>query len=61
MDKIQTQIRVFKSDGEMKIEVKGHHKDPAVCAGISAIMQTCELGLIALANSVNGVTIEEYK
>lgn len=61
MDKTQTQIKIFKSDGEMIIEVKGHHKDSTVCAGISAIMQTCELGLRALANSVNGVTIEEYK
>ena len=45
----------------MKIEVKGHHKDPRVCAGISAIMQTCELGLLAIANSSEEVNILEFK
>ena len=56
-----TEIKIFKADGEMKIEVKGHHKDPRVCAGISAIMQTCELGLLAIANSSEKVNILEFK
>ena len=54
---IETRIEITKADGEMIIHVKGHNKDPRVCAGISAIMQTCELGLKALANSSNSVTI----
>ena len=57
----ETRIKVFKSDGEMTIEVEGHNSDPIVCAGISAIMQTCELGLTALANSVKNVKIDIYE
>lgn len=44
-------------EGYMMIEVDGHHEEPHVCSAISAIMQTTELGLIALSNSVNNVTI----
>ena len=57
----ETRIKVFKGDGEMTIEVEGHNSDPIVCAGISAIMQTCELGLLAIANSSEEVNILEFK
>lgn len=50
-----TKIKIIKSDGRMEIIVDGHNEDAITCAGISAIMQTCELGLEALANSVNNV------
>lgn len=52
-------ITITKGDGYMSINVRGHNEDPRTCAGISAIMQTAELGLQALANSVNGVIIIE--
>lgn len=52
-------ITITKNDGYMKIEVEGHSKDPITCAGISAIMQTCEAGLERLANSVKDVIITE--
>lgn len=50
-----TKITVVQSDGYMKIEVKGHanyapHGKDIVCAGISAIVQTCALGLQAIAD-----------
>ena len=44
-ENVQTNITITKGDGEMIIHVKGHHKDHVVCAGISAIMETCRLGL----------------
>ena len=54
-----TRISITKDakEGYMMIEVDGHHEEPHVCSAISAIMQTTELGLIALSNSVNNVTI----
>lgn len=54
-----TKINITKSDGYMKIEVDGHNADNIVCAGISAIMQTCELGLKALAETTKNVIIKE--
>ena len=51
-------IKKDEKEGYMSITADGHHEDPRVCAGISAIMQTTELGLIALSNSVNNVTIK---
>ena len=55
-----TRISIIKDakEGYMMIEVDGHHEEPHVCSAISAIMQTTELGLIALSNSVNNVTIK---
>lgn len=52
-------ITITKGDGYMSINVRGHNEDSITCAGISAIMQTAELGLQALANSVNNVIIIE--
>lgn len=54
-----TKINIVKDakEGYMMIEVDGHHEEPHVCSAISAIMQTTELGLIALSNSVNNVKI----
>ena len=43
----------------MNIEVHGHNDDSITCAGISAIIQTCELGLKALAESRKNVIIKE--
>ena len=51
-------IRKDEKEGYMMIEVDGHHEEPHVCSAISAIMQTTELGLIALSNSVDNVTIK---
>ena len=45
----------------MNIEVHGHNEDSITCAGISAIIQTCELGLKALAESRKNVIIKEYE
>lgn len=54
-----TKINIVKDavKGYMKIEVIGHHEEPTVCSAISAIMQTTEVGLETLSNSVNNVTI----
>lgn len=54
-----TKVMIVKGNGYMRIVADGHHKDPIVCSGISAIMQTCELGLKAIADSYDGVKIEE--
>ena len=43
----------------MSIDVLGHNDDPIICAGISAIMQTAELGLKSLAIDEESVIIEE--
>lgn len=57
-----TKINIVKGDGYMKIEIDGHNEDNITCAGISAIIQTCELGLKALAESGKNVIIkEEYE
>ena len=57
-----TKINITKGDGYMKIEIDGHNEDSITCAGISAIIQTCELGLKALAESGKNVIIkEEYE
>lgn len=53
-----TDITITKSDGEMTIHVKGHHYDHIVCAGISAVMETCRLGLTAISNSEKDVRIK---
>ena len=42
MVKEGTTIIIVKGDGKMSINVEGHHPEPIVCAGISAIMQTAE-------------------
>lgn len=57
--KRETIITITKGDGYREIRVEGHHDDPIVCAGLSAIIETAELGLKALANSTNNVTITE--
>lgn len=54
-------ITIVKDNGYMMIEVDGHNDDPIVCAGISAIMQTAELGLKALAESYDGVIIKDIE
>ena len=57
-----TKINITKGDGYMKIEVDGHNEDSIICAAISAIVQTCELGLKALAETTKNVIIkEEYE
>ena len=58
-----TKINIVKDvkEGYMMIEVDGHHEEPHVCSAISAIMQTTELGLIALSNSVNNVKIKVHE
>lgn len=56
-----TKINITKGDGYMNIEVHGHNDDSITCAGISAIIQTCELGLKALAESRKNVIIKEYE
>lgn len=58
-ENVQTNITITKGDGEMIIHVKGHHKDHVVCAGISAIMETCRLGLTAVSRTEKGVKITE--
>lgn len=55
----QTTITIVKGDGYREICVKGHNDDPIICSALSAIVETAELGLKALANSTNGVTIIE--
>ena len=55
----KTKITITKKDGYMSIEVDGHNNDPIICAGISAIMQTTELGLKSLAIGEESVIIEE--
>lgn len=55
----KTKITITKKDGYMSIEVDGHNNDPIICAGISAIMQTTELGLKSLAIGEENVIIEE--
>ena len=54
-----TKINIVKGDGYMSIEIDGHNEDSITCAGISAIIQTCELGLKALAESGKNVIIKE--
>lgn len=56
-----TKINITKGDGYMNIEVHGHNEDNITCAGISAIIQTCELGLKALAEGRKNVIIKEYE
>ena len=56
-----TKINITKGDGYMNIEVHGHNEDSITCAGISAIIQTCELGLKALAENRKNVIIKEYE
>jgi hypothetical protein len=56
-----TKINITKGDGYMNIEVHGHNEDNITCAGISAIIQTCELGLKALAENRKNVIIKEYE
>ena len=59
MKKKGNKITIVKGDGFMQITVEGHNKDPKICAGISAIMQTTEAGLELLADSVDSVTIKK--
>ena len=59
MKKGKTDIYIVKGNGYMKVEIEGHNKDSITCAGISAIIQTCELGLKALAESRENVIINE--
>lgn len=54
----KTKIYVEQDEGYTKILVENHNSSPITCAGISAIVETCRLGLNALANSVDNV---EYK
>ena len=56
-----TKINITKGEGYMNIEVHGHNEDNITCAGISAIIQTRELGLKALAESRKNVIIKEYE
>ena len=56
-----TKINITKGDGYMNIEIHGHNEDSITCAGISAIIQTCELGLKALAENRKNVIIKEYE
>lgn len=56
-----TKISITKGDGYMNIQVHGHNEDSITCAGISAIIQTCELGLKALAENRKNVIIKEYE
>lgn len=60
VDNNDTKIIIAKDEGYMQITVDGHHKDPIVCAGISAIMQTAELGLKAIHESYDGVRLVSY-
>lgn len=55
----RTKIRVFQDEGYTQITVEGHNSNPNTCAGISAIVETCKLGLHALANSVDNVDYKE--
>lgn len=56
-----TKINITKGDGYMSIEINGHNENSITCAGISAIIQTCELGLKALAENRKNVIIKEYE
>lgn len=58
---MSTKIVIKKDDGFMSIEVDGHNENPIICAGISAIMQTAELGLKSLAVDEKSVTIYEVE
>ena len=51
----KTRISIIQGDGYMQILVTGHNENTITCAGISAIMETCALGLEALSNSVENV------
>lgn len=57
--KTETKISILKSDGFMSIIVDGHNNNPILCAGISAIMQTCELGLKSLSLDEESIQITE--
>ena len=52
-------VTIVKGNGYREIRVEGHNQDLITCAGLSAIVETAELGLKALANSTKGVTIVE--
>lgn len=61
-----TNIRVTMRDGYMAIEVDGHadyapHGQDIVCAGISAITQSCALGLQAIAEQYPAYVTFEVK
>ena len=58
-EKKKTTITIVKDNGYMRVSINGHHKDPIVCSGLSAIIQTCELGLKAIADSYDGVEVSE--
>lgn len=51
----KTRIYVEQHEGYTQITVDGHNSNTNTCAGISAIVETCKLGLNALANSVDNV------
>ena len=55
----ETKISILKSDGFMSIIVDGHNSNSILCAGISAIMQTCELGLKSLSLDEESIQIIE--
>ena len=54
-----TFITIMQGDGYMQITVVGHNENTITCAGVSAIMETCALGLEALSNSVENVTFNK--
>lgn len=55
----ENRITITKGNGYREIRVEGHNQDPIVCSALSAIVETTILGLEALANSTNSVTIIE--
>lgn len=55
----ENRITITKGNGYREIRVEGHNLDPIVCSALSAIVETTILGLEALANSTNSVTIIE--
>lgn len=56
-----TRITILQGDGYMQIVVVGHNSDPITCAGISAIMETCALGLESLSiDAENVIFNKEY-
>lgn len=57
----KTRIIVIQDEGYTQITVDGHNSNQITCAGISAIVETCKLGLHALANSVDNVDYEELQ
>lgn len=57
----KTKITVEQDEGYTKILVEGHNSNPTTCAGISAIVETCKLGLHALSNSVENVEYKEIQ